>query len=971
MSAMTNFTMRSLRANRVRTFVTMAGVALAAALIAAILTSYTSLTDFLYRAEAATQGAWMSYAESDNSNEFEAGLQGAKDSSNITSLATFSDKGYAQLTEEQQSKVGQYLSIVAAEGDLESLTAINPSEGRLPENDHEILLYSGWKTFQDVQLGDTLTFQVGEREALVEGDSFDLSSEETTSFGVGDQLNFSTGYLEPETDGGTLSEHLVDLHDETYTVVGFYERANYALVSAVGTVGLTCGQPSANDFTRAFLMFNNVNSSDDVLTQTQALFPDSSIVLHGAMLRYMGISSDIGIWKTFNYLVIILAAIIALACISLIFNAFNISVAERMNAFGLLSSIGATPAQLRRSVLLEGLIIAVVGIPLGLAVGLLGCLLTFALLGPGIAQLAGGGVVPFELKVNTEVFIVTTLLTLIAVIVSAWIPSKRAGRVSTIDALRQKGSSRISKKGARRARKATSPAVLWRKNGIAGKIFGTGGTLARINRKRAASKGRAASLSLAIAIVLLMTAGSLSSFLGTLVDAATGGRSPVGEVGIMINFESDALPTSSTTPQKLLEQKNASFSSQMKAFEDFYDDLAATPNAAGIGWVLSARSIATLPSEMCGEAFDRASSIRHMPLENGQRAAAATITYLDDEAFDEYARSIGQDPTSYHDPDHPRAIALAQAYGNDGDKYQLLEVLRSTGSINMVAAATVDGTPVVDLGFQEVIGKNSESHLSFVPYVSGEQDSLRSIEEGSQTLDIAYVSLEVAALADEAPMNTSVGDENISLVVPASLAERTCLGGRDPLCYSYFNSIDGDHATLAETLEQRTRDYFLQDTPYKIMGISYNDFIEEQDSNQMLATIVNVFCLLFTIILALIAMANVFNTITNSLILRRREFAVMLSIGLSPKQFRRMIIDECLHFGVVGLIPGLIASFGISLLLYAAVAQSLGGLPFAIPWGYLCLAILMTAAIMVISVLYGLHHSKTNNVVEALRADNI
>ena len=95
MSAMTNFTMRSLRANRVRTFVTMAGVALAAALIAAILTSYTSLTDFLYRAEATTQGAWMSYAESDNSEEFEAGLQGAKDSSNITSLATFSDKGYA------------------------------------------------------------------------------------------------------------------------------------------------------------------------------------------------------------------------------------------------------------------------------------------------------------------------------------------------------------------------------------------------------------------------------------------------------------------------------------------------------------------------------------------------------------------------------------------------------------------------------------------------------------------------------------------------------------------------------------------------------------------------------------------------------------------------------------------------------------------------------------------------------------
>lgn len=971
MSAMTNFTMRSLRANRVRTFVTIAGVALAAALIAAILTSYTSLTDFLYRAEAATQGAWMSYAESDNSDEFETGLQDAKDSSSITALATFSDKGYAQLTNEQQSKVGQYLSIVAAEGDLGSLTAIKPSEGRLPENDHEILLYSVWKTSQDVQLGDSLTLQVGEREALAAGDSFDHTTEITTSFGVGSRLNFSTGYLEPETDGGTFAEHLVDLHEETYTVVGFYDRANYALVSAVGTVGLTCGQPSANDFTRVFLTFDDVNSSDEVFAQTESLFPDSAIVLHSAMLRYMGIASDAGIWKTFNYLIIILAAIIALACVSLIFNAFNISVAERMNAFGLLSSIGATPAQLRRSVLLEGLIIAVVGIPLGLIVGLLGCAITFALLGPGIAHLAGGGVVPFELKIDMGVLIVTTVLTLLAVLVSAWIPSKRASRVNIIDALRQKSSSRISKKGARRARKVTALGTLWRRSSLAGKVFGIGGTLARINRRRAASKGRAAGFSLAIAIVLLMTAGSLNSFLGTLVDAATGGSSPVGEVGIMINFESDDLPASSTTPQQLLEQKNTAFSSQIKAFEDFYDDLTTTPNAAGVGWLLNTRSVAVLPSEMCGEAFDQADSMRHAPLEDGRYATDVTITYLADEVFDDYARSIGQEPTNYHDPDHPRAIALAQAYGNDGDKYQLLEVLRSTGTINMVSAATVDGTPVVDLGFEESIGEDGESHLSFVPYVSGEQDNLEAIEDGSRALDIAYAPLEVAALTDEAPMNTSTGHESVSLIVPASLAEHNCLGGRDPWFYSYFNSSDGDHAALAETLEERTRNYFLQDTPYKIMGISFNDFIEEQDSNQMLATIVNVFCLLFTLILALIAMANVFNTVTNSLILRRREFAVMRSIGLSPKQFRRMIIDECLHFGIVGLIPGLVASFIISLLLYVAVAQSLNGLPFVIPWGYLGLAILMTAAIMIVSVLYGLHHSKTDNVVEALRADTI
>ncbi len=971
MSGMTNFTMRSLRANRVRTVVTMAGVALAAALIAAILISYTSLTDFLYRAEAATQGAWMSYAEGDISDEFADDLLNAKDDSNVTSLATFSDRGYAQLTSEQQSKIGQYLSIVAAEGDLESLTAIEPSEGRLPENDHELLLFQGWQTLQDVQLGDTITFQVGTREALAAGDSFDYMTETTVSFGVGDRLDFTTGYLEPETDGGTLAEHLVDLHEETYTVVGFYDRANYALVSSVGTIGLTRGQPVANDFTRAFMTFDHVDSTDEVLERTKALFPESNVVLHSAMLRYMGISSDAGIWKTFNSLVVILAAIIALACVSLIFNAFNISVAERMNAFGLLSSIGATPGQLRRSVLLEGLIIAIVGIPLGLIVGLLGCAITFAILGPGIAEIAGGNIVPFELELDAGVLSITAVVTLLVVLVSAWIPSKRASRTSIIDALRQRSSSRVSRKGARRARKNVSIATLWRRAGIAGKVFGIGGTLARINRKRAASKGRAAAFSLAISIVLLMTAGSLNTFLGTLVDAASGGKTVVGEVGISTRFEGNEPSSSPTTPQDLLEEKDAAFASRARALEALYDDLATTPNAEGVGWLLTDRAVVTLPADMCGAAFEQSNSMDGGLMVDGSYGTTATITYLDDETFDQYARQIGQDPATYHDPDRPRAIALSQTYGTDGTKYQLFEVLKATGTIEVIAAATLDDQPIAEIGFIETVGENGESILEFEPYMLSKRDTLEEAPSAMQDLKIARVEVDIAALTEEAPLNTGVGDGNVTLIVPASLAEQNCLGGESPLFYGYFNSADGDHAALAEAIEQRAKDYFSYEAPYEASGVSYNDYIEERDSTQMLATIVNVFCLLFTIILALIAMANVFNTITNSLILRQREFAVMRSIGLSPKQFRRMIIDECMHFGIAGLVPGLIVSFGISLLLYLAVAQSLGGLPFAIPWGYVGIAILLTAAIMIVSVLYGLHQSKADNVVEALRADNI
>ena len=61
MNATTNFTVKSLRANKVRTLVTIAGVALAAALLTAVLTTYVSLNDYLYRSEAHLARGWLAW----------------------------------------------------------------------------------------------------------------------------------------------------------------------------------------------------------------------------------------------------------------------------------------------------------------------------------------------------------------------------------------------------------------------------------------------------------------------------------------------------------------------------------------------------------------------------------------------------------------------------------------------------------------------------------------------------------------------------------------------------------------------------------------------------------------------------------------------------------------------------------------------------------------------------------------------
>lgn len=942
MKGLANYTMKSLRANKVRTAVTILGVALAAALLTAVFTSYTSFVNLLYQSEVATSGDWMISAASEAGDAIMEEAHQALEDPAVTGVATLRDVGFAELAEEQQESLGQYQPIMSAEGDVGRLLGVKASEGRLPERAGEIMLFKVWNTQEGVQLGDDITFSMGTRVAVAAAgqgeesapvqDGAERAGEPTAfepevvsgSIAPGSSLDSSIGYLNAKQDEGDLDERLVDMHDQTYQVVGFYDRVGYGMSVGVGTVALTVDDPAASGYAEAYLTLAGMKTADDVERTTQELFPGASTTLHVAILRYMGIVSDTSMWTTFSGLVVVLAVIIIGACVSLIFNAFNISVAERMKQFGLLCSVGATRGQLRRTVLLEAFVVALIGIPVGMAVGLGGCGITFALLDPAFQELAGGLTVPFTIEADPWMLGISAAFTLVAVLVSAWIPAQRASHMNIIEAIRTTGAARISKRGELRAAKATDPRHLWRGGGVAGRVFGMGGKLAYANRKRSKTKGRAASVSLALAVVLLMTAGSLTTFLFGLIDVAMGGD-PAGEVSVGVRLAQDReIRGDSADPAALQEARNKALAEEAAIFQGAYDEFAVLPHADPVGWYLAGEATVSLPESMVGESFAQDADLE-VPVQGHEGLfARARICYVADPQFDEYVRGLGLDPEAFRNEGVPRAVGITQAYGNNGSVYQLLQVLKEKGIMQIMPAMA----------------------------------------------DESALPVEVFALAEKAPAVTGGPGQGICLIVPMSLAYHVNLLDEDPLFRSYFDATDGDHEQLAQELSDVGHELFNADRiPYTISFVTYNDYQAEADSNRMLATVVNVFCLLFTVILALIAMANVFNTVTNSLILRRREFAVMRSVGLSNGQFRRMIVDECATFGIVGFIPGLLISVAVSFMLWFMVSQSIEGLPFALPWGYLGIAVVMTVLIMGISVAYGMHRCKADNVVEALRAE--
>ena len=288
MNATTNFTVKSLRANKVRTLVTIAGVALAAALLTAVLTTYVSLNDYLYRSEAHLAGTWMACVEADGSSALDEKIVDAQADPQVAGAAILRDVGFAALTADQQNTQGTYLAIRSIEGDVGDICGITPSEGRLPENDHEIMLFSTWKDYGGVNLGDTVTFDVGQRVArLAPGEEGSMSAGTmTASWGVqgeaheseitdGTPLNSSMGVLEAHIDGGIFNEEIANTEERTYTVVGFYDRPGYALSTAAGMVGVTAGGAAPDAFTDVFFTLNDVANTQQVEEAAEALSPTS------------------------------------------------------------------------------------------------------------------------------------------------------------------------------------------------------------------------------------------------------------------------------------------------------------------------------------------------------------------------------------------------------------------------------------------------------------------------------------------------------------------------------------------------------------------------------------------------------------------------------------------------------------------------------------------------------------------------
>lgn len=184
----------------------------------------------------------------------------------------------------------------------------------------------------------------------------------------------------------------------------------------------------------------------------------------------------------------IIVSIVVISTIAVIYNSFQISVVERIKQFGLLRAVGATPKQVRKLVLREATVLALIGVPIGLLLGVLAIyVITF------VFKLIGGdSIFSIEPQVSPTIMAISAVVGTVSIYFSALIPAIFAGKTSPLVAI----SSRAA---------ITKEKIKRRKHRIVQMLFGFEGVLASKNIKRSRKRYRITVFSIVISVVLFIT----------------------------------------------------------------------------------------------------------------------------------------------------------------------------------------------------------------------------------------------------------------------------------------------------------------------------------------------------------------------------------------------------------------------------------------------------------------------------------
>ncbi|UNC91084.1 ABC transporter permease [Candidatus Contubernalis alkaliaceticus] len=875
MNILNKLTLRNLQLNKKRTIVTIIGIIIASAMVCGTSAISASFQDLFVQSAIETDGNFHAtfYDVSMDKVKYITG------SSHTEESMLSRDLGYA-LFKESKNESKPYFQIKEYDHTAFTHMPVTLVKGRFPVKEGEAVI------------SDEIYSMGGDRYSIGQTVSLDIGKRNDNGM-----ILYNDEYSE--------TENLENTAAKTYTITGFIEKPRferglapgYTIISYMEEKNLTAG-----DVVNVSILGKAPKKIFETVPEMANNAEVENYIYNGELLKWLGISQSDQANQMFDSITRIIILLIAVGTIAVIYNSFAISVSERKKQFGMLSSAGASPGQIRRMVFYEGFLVGLTGIPLGILSGFTGIGITLSVVNRLMIGSMFSENIILRLVVSPGTILLTVFFVSFIIFLSAFIPARRAAGISPIDAIRLNKDIQVNRKILKTSRVTRS-------------LFGIEGELALKNLKRNRRRYRATVFSLFISIVLFITFSSFMTY----------------------SFKSSEMYYEDIPYDIVVAKYNTPIEEQLNFFSDVLslDGIKRYTLVRNLTCDAESFNPSHLGSYLQKNHLNKENSL-FPENDDGSLNISFRVLSLGEKEFNRYAKENGLEGPAFKDIKNFQGILVNQGMlmVNKYVEYEPMNMKEGQRiSLTTYDYSTEEATAV---HFPVEIGGITET----LPF--GVLHSDHMISSGNT----AYSNF-IMVVSDE------VMEEILRMFdsIHASIS---------PQLYIESGSSAGSVVEQVKTL----------DIKYPNGSLYLQNISAQQEDMKRTTTVISIFLYGFVTLITLIGVTNIFNTISTNVALRRQEFAMLKSVGMTPGGFNKMIRCESLFYGLKALLYGLPVSILISYWMY----NSFGAMfvfGFVLPWKEILFCVAGVFIIVFITMIHSSTKLKNENIMEALKEENL
>lgn len=900
MKVLNELSVKDLRLNKKRSIVIIIGIILSTALICGVAGLITSFQNTFIDTAKDSQGNYHAIFYNVPKDE----LKYIEENRGVEDYYLSEEIGYSYLPKGKIStSTGEeekpLVNVISMNDKFLNNMAINVKDGRLPENDGELAISTriNEKFKTNYKVGDTITLNVGELKGTSENQNANYYDETQIK---------KTKEIEQEEQA--TENEIVNTASKTYKIVGIIERPTVAIepyeadwftvitkmqtINKKANIAVLYSKP--NDYVKNTESINQMviaksGTKENDFNRVSGLDKTYKsykykIKINKELLAYQGASLDDETLKTIYGLGAFIMGIVLVSSVFVIRNGFAISITERLKQYGMLSSIGATKKQIKKSVYFEGFILGIIGIPLGILSGIFAIYILVNVVNYILKDYVSRGTL-LTYGMSWSAIVISIIVSVVTIWLSCRRSAKKASKITPIEAIRSSEDVKL------KAKKIKCPKIIT-------KIFKTGGEIAYKNLKRSKKKYRTTVISIIVSVVIFI---AISSFIQYGFKMSSAYYTEKNYNYVVYTYTT-ALP-----------EDTEEFAKEQEKSLKMLTDISNLPDVGDVSINKTNTFEMNMDEKHKAELTEYGKNIKARYSEsnsNQEQIDNVNIISLSKNAYDAYLKKIGGDYETYKD-----------------------------------GAILIDNNINLDEKGKKIQG-------SMYTWKKGDTVT-------GKINDKEY-NIKIVAKTEERPNGVeNLYNTNAYFIVSEDFINKT--GYISVTLYAQSNDAD----KLDAEVEQYKKDNNLIDSNLNSFNLE-----ESVRAENAVVLVISIFLYGFIGVITLIGITNIFNTITTNMNLRKKEFAMLKSIGMTKKEFNRMIRLESIFYGVKSLVIGIPIGLGLSYGMYTVFRNSME-MNYILPYKSIIVAVIFVAVVIGIIMKYSMSKINKQNIIETIRNDNI